>query len=244
MWEGRLLPIAIIAMGVTTQPLAAQNFSDELWRANQDVYDAILEHPFLIGMQDGSLPPDIFASYVVQDTRYLQAFADALTTAASKAPNRAWAKQLAADAQDSLEEELRLHKEVLARLGISEAEAAKIDSTPNAFAYANFLIVTADRRPFAEVIAALLPCYWIYWEVGKALQAKGSTNPLYQAWIDTYISPGYADTVTAVIQMVNSMAATADATTRERMHEHFRRSSGYEWLFWDAAYQRQTWPSR
>ncbi|MBD49213.1 MAG: thiaminase II [Gemmatimonadetes bacterium] len=231
------------AMVLTTQPLATQTFSDDLWKANQDVYDAILEHPFLIGMQDGSLPPDIFAFYVVQDTRYLQAFADALTTAAAKAPDRAWAKQLTADAQDSLEEERRLHKEIFARLGISEAEATKIDSTPDAFAYANFLIVTAERRPFAEAIAALLPCYWIYWEVGKTLQAKGSPNPLYQAWIGTYIAPGYAAAVTAVIQMVNSVAATAGARTRERMHEHFRRSSDYEWLFWDAAYQRQSWPS-
>ena len=167
---------------------------------------------------------------------------DALKAAETKAPEPAWARQLSADAQDSLAEERRLHEQVFTTHGMSEADAASTASAPNAVAYANFLLATAHAASFEEAIAALLPCYWIYWEVGKALQAEGSPNATYQTWIDAYVSPGYADAVGAIVDMVNAASAGADAATRERMHERFRRSSRYEWMVWDAAYRRQTWP--
>ena len=237
---GTLPPVQAQAQ-VQTQ-VQAQPFSRELWEANQDVYDAILEHPFLTGMQDGSLEPETFAFYIVQDAAYLRAFAEALTAAARSAPDTAWARRLGADADSSLAEERRLHEQVFAEHGITSADAAAVDPTPNGFAYASYLVATAHARPFEEAIAALLPCYWIYWEVGKALQAQGSPNATYQAWIDAYVSPGYAGAVAAVVAMVDVVALTADAATRERMHAHFRRSARYEWMFWDAAYRRQTWP--
>ncbi|MDP6371086.1 MAG: thiaminase II [Vicinamibacterales bacterium] len=223
-------------------PVTGQTFADELWDANRDVYDAILEHPFLRGMQDGSLPLDTFTFYIVQDARYLGVFAEALKAAATKAPDPAWARQLSADAQSSLAEERRLHEQVFSTHGMSDVEAASIASAPSAVAYANHLLATAHTGSFEEAIAALLPCYWIYWEVGKSLQAEGSPNATYQAWIDAYVSPDYAEAVRAIVDMVNATSAGADVETRERMHERFRRSSRYEWMFWDAAYQRQTWP--
>ena len=244
--EGRgheLVRALLIVLAIATAaPAPAQTFAEDLWEANRDIYDAILAHPFLQGMQDGSLEPTTFAFYIVQDARYLRAFAAALRAAAANAPNDDWARRLGADAEDSLAEERRLHEQVFAEHGISDADAAAIESTPAGFAYANYLVATAHERPFEEAIAALLPCYWIYWEVGKALQATGSPDSTYQAWIDAYVSPGYADAVTAVLDMANAAAAAADAPTRARMREHFRRSARYEWMFWDAAYREQSWP--
>ena len=236
-----LATFAILASGLAGTSLEAQTFTDELWEANRDVYDAILEHPFLRGMQDGSLSPDTFAFYTVQDARYLRAFANALSVAAGKATDPRWTRQLEADAQSSLASERRLHEEVFATHGLTSSDVAQIESTQNAFAYTNFLLATAHDRPFEEALAALLPCYLIYWEVGKALQAQGSPNATYQAWIDDYISPRYAKAVTAFVEVIDSVAATADTETRERMHERYRRGSQYEWLFWDAAYRHQTW---
>ncbi|MDP8972351.1 MAG: hypothetical protein M3N45_04060 [Actinomycetota bacterium] len=35
------------------------------------------------------------------------------------------------------------------------------------------------------MLGAVLPCYWIYWEVGQTLLEHGSPNPYYRKWIDT-----------------------------------------------------------
>jgi thiaminase/transcriptional activator TenA len=60
--------------------------TEELWAAIEDVYAEILDHPFLTGLTDGSLPREAFCFYVVQDAHYLREFARALAIAAARAP--------------------------------------------------------------------------------------------------------------------------------------------------------------
>ena len=44
----------------------SDRFTDELWQGAADIYGAILAHPFLAGLTDGSLEQDAFTFYVVQ----------------------------------------------------------------------------------------------------------------------------------------------------------------------------------
>ena len=100
----------------------------------------------------------------------------------------------------------------------------------------------AYGRPFHEAVAALLPCYWIYWEVGKALERSGSTDPLYARWIGTYASDAFGDVVRAVLAATNAIAATLGPDEREAMRRHFITTSRYEWMFWEMGHRREIWP--
>ena len=62
------------------------SFTAALWTAMTPIYGAILRHPFLAGLTDGSLPRERFRFYVVQDALYLREFARALSLAAARAP--------------------------------------------------------------------------------------------------------------------------------------------------------------
>ena len=42
-----------------------------LWESISDIYGAILAHPFITGLTDGTLPEQSFAFYVIQDALYL-----------------------------------------------------------------------------------------------------------------------------------------------------------------------------
>lgn len=221
--------------------LAATRFSDELWKANVDIYDAILRHPFLVELQAGTLDRQSFAFYMMQDAHYLRAFGDALAAAAGKAPKPEWKALLQTHAGESLAEEKRLHGSVFREYGIAPEDVNRMEPAPEAFAYTSFLTATALGRPFHETLASLLPCYWIYWEVGKTLQQRGSKNAVYQKWIDNYASPAYGASVQAVLAIADEIAAGVSAADRARMHEHYRRSSRYEWMFWDSAYHRRGW---
>jgi thiaminase/transcriptional activator TenA len=145
-------------------------------------------------------------------------------------------------ARESVQAEMSLHKSVLEDYGISKEKQAQMEPAPEAFGYMSYLVATAHSRPFEESIAALLPCYWIYWEVGKELLEKGSRDPHYQKWIDNYASEGYGETVKAVMAIANESARKTDEKTLAKMKEHFRRASRYEWMFWDSAYALRRWP--
>ena len=65
-------------------------FTAELWASITPIYAAILRHPFLRGLTDGSLSEDAFRFYVIQDAHYLRDFARALSIAAARAPREDW----------------------------------------------------------------------------------------------------------------------------------------------------------
>ncbi len=101
---------------------------------------------------------------------------------------------------------------------------------------------TGDLAPFEELVGALLPCYWIYWEVGKALVAAGSPNPLYQRWIDKYASEEFGEAVRRVLDATYQATTDLPETRRAPIRRRFVTASRYEWMFWDAAWTLEEWP--
>src|SRR5690606_4493652 len=47
-------------------------------------WGASFEHPFVVALADGSLKPEIFKFYQMQDARYLEAFSDACAIISTK----------------------------------------------------------------------------------------------------------------------------------------------------------------
>jgi thiaminase/transcriptional activator TenA len=233
---------SVLFAGLLLATAGGPKFSEEAWQANQAVYQEILKHPFLTGLQDGTLDRKAFAFYLIQDAFYLGEFSRALEITAAKAPRDDWAKLLRRHATDSITEEKQLHETVLAQYGISKEEQARTEPSPEAFGYMKSLVAIAHEGTFAESMAALLPCYWIYWEVGKDLARRGSKDPSYQKWIDAYAGESYGDAVRAVMAIADETAGKASTEERKRMMEHFGRSSRFEWMFWDSAYHRRGWP--
>src|ERR671936_757445 len=187
---------------------SAGSFTAELWTGMTPIYEAILRHPFLAGLTDGSLPRESFRFYAVQDALYLREFARALSLAAARAPEDAWIIMFNEHAANALRVERALHESFFKEFGLSPEDVAATPLAPTNLAYTSYLLAVAYGAPFHEGLAALLPCYWIYWEVGKALERAGSRDPLYARWIGTYASDAFGDVVRAVLAVTNEMAET------------------------------------
>jgi thiaminase (transcriptional activator TenA) len=218
------------------------SFSNELWRGAAGIYDAILAHPFLTGLTDGSLPEDAFTFFVVQDALYLRGYAQALAEVATRAPDTAGIEMFARHAADVIAVERTLHDSLLAGLGIDPASAEVAEPAPTTLAYISYLLATVRGGTYAEGAGAVLPCYWIYWEVGKELLRRGSPNPRYQQWIGTYGDEEYGQVVRDVLAVTDRLGPGLAPSERARVHRHFRTTSRYEWMFWDMGYRREIWP--
>jgi thiaminase/transcriptional activator TenA len=217
-------------------------FTSELWQGIGDIYRGILVHPFLTGLTDGSLPQGTFAFYVVQDALYLRQYAQALAAVASRAPDAAGTEMFARHAADAVAVERALHESLLTDLGIDPAAASAAKPAPTNLAYTSYLLAAIYGGSYADGLGAVLPCYWIYWEVGKELQRRGSPDPRYQRWIDTYGGEEFGAAVRAVLAVTDELGPVLAPRERERVHQHFRVTSRYEWMFWDMGYRKQTWP--
>ena len=218
------------------------SFTQDLWKSIDGIYAAILRHPFVAGLTDGSLPRESFRFYAVQDALYLREFARALSIAAARAPAEDWIIMFNEHAAGALRVERALHEGFFKEFGLSPADVAATPLAPTNQAYTSYLLAVAYGAPFHEAVAALLPCYWIYWEVGKALERAGSPDPLYRRWIETYASGEFGAIVEVVLDATEQTAGRLGAGEREAMRGHFMTTSRYEWMFWDMGYRREGWP--
>jgi thiaminase/transcriptional activator TenA len=106
----------------------------------------------------------------------------------------------------------------------------------------SYLLATAYAEPYEVLLGALLPCFWIYAEVGRDIHARAAAANPYQAWIDTYAGEQFHTAVRATIEATDEAAALGSDPLRERMHRAFTRATQLEWIFWDSAYHVETWP--
>jgi thiaminase/transcriptional activator TenA len=217
-------------------------FTAELWQSIAPIYADILRHPFVRGLTDGSLSREAFRFYVIQDAHYLRDFARALSIAAARAPREDWIIMFNEHAAGALRVERSLHETFFREFGLAEKDVAAVPLAPTGLAYTSYLLAVAYGLPFHEALAALLPCYWIYWEVGKELERAGSKDPLFSRWIATYASEEFGAVVRAVLEVTETTAARLTEDDRSAMRRHFVTTSRYEWMFWDMGHRMERWP--
>jgi len=217
-------------------------FSDVLWSGIEDTYQAILGHPFIAGLTKGTLDRDCFRFYIVQDAHYLREYARALSVAAARAPQERDIAMFAQHASAAIEVERSLHESFFREFGLSDEQVAATPMAPTNLAYTSYLLAVAYGGSFPEALGALLPCYWIYWEVGKALLERGSSDALYRRWIETYGGEEFAAIVRDVISLTDRLGPELSVSERGLVARHFATTSRYEWMFWDMGYRQERWP--
>jgi thiaminase (transcriptional activator TenA) len=217
-------------------------FHDGLKDAAQPIWAAILAHPFLRELGDGTLPHDRFLYFIRQDYLYLFEFARVLCVGGSKAEDLDTLEMFARHAANTVAVERVMHTGFIQRLGLPADQLLHSERTPTTQAYTRHLLAVAREGTLSEVVAAVLPCYWIYLEVGRHLATCKPTDPIYQDWINAYGSETFAGLVQQQLNLVDRLGARAPAHESRRMTEHFVQSSRYEYLFWDDAYRLAAWP--
>ncbi|WP_096305275.1 thiaminase II [Jatrophihabitans sp. GAS493] len=218
------------------------SWSSRLWSGIEEIYPAILGHPFLTGLTDGDLDPAAFSYYVAQDAHYLRDYARALAIVGAKAATHEQTAMFARHAAGAVEVELSLHSRLLGELGLDATQLESAVISPTTRAYCSYLLATAYGGTFAEGLAAVLPCYWIYARVGAELAAAGSPDLRFQRWIDTYAGEEFALVVNEVLAVTDQVGAGLSETEATRAQAHFVTTSRYEWMFWDAAWRQERWP--
>ena len=217
------------------------SFSQDVWQANIELYQKTLAHPFNQELAQGTLDREVFCHYVIQDAHYLLAYGRALAVCAAKAYEADDVIQFADSAKIAIVVERSLHDDFMQNFEISKTDFQNTPLTLACHHYTSFLTATAWSESYPVILASLLPCYWIYAEVGNDIVRNSVLNNPYQAWIDTYAGDEFNTVVKKVIATVDRVAARCDADTLAKMHQAYMRAAQLEWLFWDSAYRQEKW---
>ena len=218
-------------------------FADDIEEKALPIRQAILSHPFITGVGDGSLPVDNFKYYVKQDYVYLKAYARVLALASAKSPDLETMGWFAGLLDETLNTEMELHRRSCAEFGITQQELETTAPAPTTVAYTSFLLQLAYHGTFPELVASLLPCQRGYCEIGTHLASLGEPEnaPLYGQWIRMYASPEFAELAESIRSLVNRIAEEPAKGQIAAMEEAYLTSLRFELAFWDMAQNLEGW---
>lgn len=208
--------------------------SQVAWNKTAPIYQAITHHPFNQELMQGTLSKERFGFYIEQDSLYLKDFARALALLAARSQNLSHITTFLKFAQGALiAEQEMVHQFFQEKLDLKET--GKLTSAT--LAYTSFLLQECVLESVEIGVAAVLPCFWIYREVGLYIAQNAVINNPFERWISTYSGEEFSRSVDEAIGIFDSFAANAADTTRERMCKAFYKSSILEWHFWQGAYE-------
>jgi thiaminase (transcriptional activator TenA) len=217
---------------------------ERLQEAASGIRARILDHPFVRGLGDGTLPGDRYQWYLRQDYCFLIEYCRVLALAAARADDLGTAARFSDVLNATLNTEMDLHREVCWSAGISpEALEATAPAQATA-AYTNHLRVAAEAGDLAAILAAILPCAHGYYEIASHLRASGlpEHEPLYADWIRMYTSDEYAAMAQWMVERFDRLGEELSPSREAGLREIFLASHRYEYLFWDAAWHMAEWP--
>lgn len=228
-----------------------RSITTEMWNSIAPLRDRIDSLEFLRRLGDGSLTIEAFDRYIEQDAIYLRGYARALALLGARADDPDAAVFWASSAAGAITVESQLHAELLSKdtaAGSDSFELGELpEPTPTCLGYVSYLIATVATESYAVGAAAVLPCFWIYADVGTTLAQRASdvlaADPAhpYARWVTTYGDPAFGAQADTARRLVDLAAAEAGPRERAAMHTAFVTASRYELAFWDTALYPQPW---
>lgn len=213
------------------------NWYEEVRAKTEPVFQEIVKHDFIKDLMSGTLSKDVFGFYVNQDTLYLSEYTKVLSHVGIKCHEAEETQFYLESATGIIEVEKALHQVFLEKKYLSS------EVSPTCELYNSYMARIVNNYSVEVGLAAVLPCFSIYKEVGDYVLAnqtnKDDNN--YQTWIDTYAGEEFAASVAKAIEITNKYAATASSENLKLMEEVFLKTSKMEYMFWDSAYKQEMW---
>lgn len=220
------------------------SFTQQLRDENQDIFQAIFNHPFVDGIGKKDVPNESIAHYIKADFEYLNAFMRIYGIALSKSDKREDIRFFGEQIQFVLNSESHPHHNFCDYIGVGYEELQGHPLPPTADHYIKHMMYHAQMGGIAETISALLPCPWTYMEIGQELVNKykpAKDHPFYP-WISFYADERFGKIIIEMRNRLDEIAEHASWDEQKKIKEAFRKSCQLELAFWEMAYTCEDWP--
>lgn len=210
----------------------------KLLHATDGIWKAYNQHPFVLGIQNGTLDRDKFRYYMIQDYLYLEDYAKTFAVGVAKAKSLSLAN-LFAKYIAVMNGELNVHQGYLAKLGVSQEE---IDSTPrslDSLSYTSYMLRVAYEEGEAEILAAILSCAYSYEVIAENMVKNNPVSledPFYGDWIKGYTSDDYREENKILLKELDHITENYSEKQIEHLVHIFTVCSRYELAFWEMSW--------
>lgn len=201
------------------------------------LWDRMLSHRFLIQTRDGTIPDQVFATWMRQDYLFVEAAIPFIAALLAKAPKEHW--EALSGVIPAFQKELKLFEERAATVGVNLREG------PVSFtchAYIQFLLSTAYRSSYSEGYTVLYAAEKAYHESWKVVKEELRPDSPWYPFVENWAGADFAAYVAYLEGELDRLAEEAGSEERARMAEMFELTTRYEIAFWEMAATGEGWP--
>ena len=210
------------------------SWTKDVWAESARIFEGIKDLPFIKELADGSLEPSRFDRYIAQDEIYIGNYGRQMFQLADMMTDPGQQEMFRLFAQSGIDGEKAMHELLIGRFGIdTQVTPSVVTST-----YNNHTQAAIDSGSKEVALAAMLPCMWIYNEVGLYIRSIASLegNP-YKEWVLEYGNEEFTEGVNSVLALADEWAEAVDEDTRARMTRAYLEAALFEYAFWDYGYR-------
>jgi thiaminase/transcriptional activator TenA len=183
---------------------------------------------------------------MVQDAIYLVEYARAMLWVAAQMNDAPDIIHMLDAAKETFQTESLLKEKYFKEFNIATDTLQTTEPAPSCKAHIDHLFRYTRSATLTEGLCAILPCSWIYVEIGLKYTAGTEipdTNP-YKSWLQTYADPAFADLVEWWFERLDSESRNLSTEERNHVSKIFRDSCRFEWLFWEMSWKQEQWPDK
>jgi thiaminase (transcriptional activator TenA) len=217
-------------------------FSDVLKQHSIETWNRILNHDFITEISMDVLPLDKFTFYLKQDNIFLKEFCKFLQIAKQKSNSPKMSEWFDGLIYITTNFEMQMQTQILDILGISSGTNLKdvfpstATTTTTTLNYTSYLRQMSSTGSMSDIVSAMAPCPWTYFEIAKKLSKNHIHSEIYKKWIQFYSSEESYKQVKEIKIMLDVLGKEANEKEKMAMKNQFATACKYERLFWDMAY--------
>lgn len=210
-----------------------------LLNSSKDIWTAYNEHPFVLGIQEGTLDKEKFRYYMIQDYLYLDDYAKSFAIGIAKAKSAETTRVFSDYINVLTEDETDIHRGYLGKFNVTRDELNSAERALDNLSYTSYMLRVAYEEGEAEILAAILSCAYSYEVIAKKIAENNPAavnHDFYGEWVQGYISESYSEKNKALIEIFNRLTENYSEQQLNHLEKIFTACSRYELAFWEMAW--------
>lgn len=214
--------------------------TDRLLKETEEIWKAYNEHPFVKGIENGTLNREKFRYYIIQDYLYLEEYAKVFAIGVAKAKSMETA-QLFSKYITVMNGELDVHSGYMGIFQVSEEEVRETNRSLDNLSYTSYMLRIAYEEGEAEILTAILSCAYSYEVIARNIVKNNPDSvkdAFYGTWVKGYASEEYRAGNVILLEMLNKLTQDYKEEQVQHLVEIFVACSKYEMAFWEMSWKR------
>ena len=199
-------------------------------------WDKAAVKPFIRKMAAGTLKPERWRFYMLQDYIYIKEYIKIIALTIVQADELEEIAYLEKLIGETLNETCRVHIPNMKEIGITREDIRKTEPAAVSLAYVRYMQSEASGGGVLSGLTALLNCSWSYMYIVQQAMKKYHDEvcaSTYRSWFEAYACNEYMAANQELIDAVDRISAGIDPAEEDRLCGIFLECCKYEDAFWD-----------